>query len=226
MPATAKKVHIIDILTTPSMVSASPISSQVIQAMDEQLPPNYRFTGDCDIEDRKPAPSSKAKPSILLAIEFSLFSWGKVLQAVHDGTYEHIIVYDYDCHDFDIPKMLNDIVVMANYRGPQRLGDTDPKVIIDKIRKVHVITLGSEITKSIVSITGDGKMTRKNTELFRKQLDALDGRTKAQPVNVPTELLVKSDLPQDATENETSGNRRISSSDSKGNTTNALQSAL
>lgn len=172
-----RKTKVIDLLITKMMDDKHPrVKEDLADAFNRMLPYNYKFVGDVpkELEDKKLDGSSKLEPTILLVVHFTMYSWGKVLQALYEDTYESIVIFDPDIHDFDIPRMLNDLVMMSNYRDIQRLGTQFPEKIVKKMNTVKVIPYGSEVPKALLNLGGDMDISEKRENVFAKNFKILN----------------------------------------------------
>lgn len=166
--------------------------------MATELPYNYKFYGEVpeELAEKKLEEGSRLTPHILLVIQFSLLSYGKVLQALYEGKYDSIFIYDNDSYDFDVPRMINELIVMGSYRGIERLGTKDPAEVIKRLKSVHMIPDGFNLIRALLSVTGDTDLVKPRSNLFQKNLEALEKRVddRPLPVNVPDELKTPADL--------------------------------
>lgn len=197
-----RKTRVIEVVSTPLMVEKSSIFKDICTALSTELPYNYKFYHTeenpvpPELEAKKLEEGSKLTPHILLVIQFSLLSYGKVLQALYEGKYEHIFIYDNDCYDFDVSRMINELVVMGSYRGIERLGTTDPKQVVSRLKNVHMIPDGFNLVRALLSSTGDTDLVKPRTNLFKANIEALEKRVsdRVVPANVPDELKAPADL--------------------------------
>lgn len=193
-----RKTRVIELVSTPLMAEQTTLFKDICKAMATELPYNYKFYGEVpeELAEKKLEEGSRLTPHILLVIQFSLLSYGKVLQALYEGKYDSIFIYDNDSYDFDVPRMINELIVMGSYRGIERLGTKDPAEVIKRLKSVHMIPDGFNLIRALLSVTGDTDLVKPRSNLFQKNLEALEKRVddRPLPVNVPDELKTPADL--------------------------------
>ena len=173
-----RKTQVIEVVRTKILEDLNPrITEDLCSALIRQLPNHFKFTGDVpdQLADMRLAEDSKLKPNILLVIQFSLESWGRVLQEVFKFEYDKIIIFDPDIHDFDIPRMLNELIVMGSHRMIQRIGTQYPEKVVERVKMVEVLPYGSDVPRTLLNLSGDQDLKTTRANPLAKNLAMLNG---------------------------------------------------
>lgn len=142
----------LDVVVTPSLVENEKTTEQLVKELVRVLPPHFSFRGIEEIDStRLTSPTSQSKTKkFMVVLGLTIFSFGKILEAFHEGEYERIIVFDPLIYDFGIEKQINSFINICSQRGLYRTGTNDAKELMGKMTSLFYLRNGSDLARAIM----------------------------------------------------------------------------